>query len=165
MYGKKELILKAYELLDRATPLKKDCGRLCGSICCKGDEHTGMWLFPGEDEFFSGNDNFKVTDCGNNFGYKAVICSGSCDRHERPLACRFFPYFPMTDEQGFDVRADIRGIRLCPLLLRNIKPNHDFIRQIRIASRLLSRDEEIRNYIKNINEMLDEIEYLAERQL
>lgn len=160
---KSELISRAYELLDRATPLVSDCGRLCGGSCCKGDGVTGMFLFPGEEEIIKDIDGFEILDCDGNCGYKMVVCSGTCDRRTRPLACRIYPYFPMITADGFDVRADIRGIGSCPLLYKNIKIDYAFIRQIRITARLLSRDEEIKNYIIDINSMLDEIEDFARR--
>ena len=163
MDNKAKLLLKAYELLDRVTPLAADCGRLCSARCCKGDENTGMWLFPGEDALFKDTDGLKIKDCEGNFGYKMLVCGGNCDRKTRPLACRIYPYFPMIDGELFDARADIRGISSCPLLYNNIKADYAFIRQIRKAARLLSRDEEIKEYICNINKMLDEIEDFAER--
>lgn len=96
MDEKRFLILKAYELLDRNTPLKTDCGRLCGSLCCKGDSKTGMWLFPGEEFFFEELSGFTVLNCDGNFGYKEVVCKGVCDRKTRPLACRLYPFFPLS---------------------------------------------------------------------
>lgn len=157
------LINKAYELLDRTTPLITDCGKLCGGKCCKGDGETGMFLFPGEEEIIKNIDGFKILDCEGNFGYKMVVCGGTCNRKTRPLACRIYPYFPMITDDGFDVRADIRGIGSCPLLYNNVKVDYAFLRQIRKAARLLSRDEEIRDYIINSNSMLNDIEDFAAR--
>lgn len=157
------LIKKAHELLERETPLTWDCGKICNGICCNGDKNTGMFLFPFEEEIFSDNPDFKIIDCKGNFGYKLIVCNGKCDRKLRPLACRIYPYYPMITENGFDVRADIRGIGSCPLLYKNIKVDYAFIRQIRKAARLLSRNEEIKNYIINVNSMLDDIEDFAKR--
>ena len=42
-------VLSARAALSDLTPLLTDCGRLCGFACCKGDEQTGMLLFPGEE--------------------------------------------------------------------------------------------------------------------
>lgn len=156
-----ELILKAYELMERVTPLSTDCGRLCSAKCCKGDENTGMWLFPGEEELLKDTEGFEIKNCEGNFGYKMLVCGGKCDRKTRPLACRLYPYFPMIDGDSFDARADIRGISSCPLLYNNVKVNYPFIRQVRKTARLLSRDEEIRTYILNINKILDDIEDFA----
>ncbi len=155
------LIKKAYELLERVTPLTYDCGKLCGGKCCKGDGDTGMWLFPYEEDIIKDINGFKIKDCEGNSGYRMVVCNGNCDRKTRPLACRIYPYFPMITDDGFDTRADIRGIMSCPVLKDNIKTQYNFTRQIRKVARLFSRDEELTTYIRNINQMLDEIEDFA----
>lgn len=46
-------VLSARAALSDLTPLLTDCGRLCGFACCKGDEQTGMLLFPGEEALFA----------------------------------------------------------------------------------------------------------------
>ncbi len=157
------IIKKAYEMLERTTPLARDCGRLCSAACCKGDKNTGMWLFPYEEEILTDISDFEIKDCEANFGYKMIVCHGSCDRKTRPLACRLYPYFPMITENGFDARADIRGITSCPVLYNNIKTDYAFIRQIRKIARLFSRDEELKNYLENVNATLDDIAFFAER--
>ena len=43
-----ERILRARELLESHTPMKSDCGALCGGACCKGSDEDGMALLPGE---------------------------------------------------------------------------------------------------------------------
>lgn len=156
-------IEKAYELLESVTPLRADCGRLCAGRCCNGDEKTGMFLFPGEEELIEKTNGFRVLACDGNFGYKMVICSGECDRKTRPLACRIYPYFPMITEDSFDVRADIRGITSCPLLYENRKVSKSFLRQVRKTARLFSLDDELKQYILNVNAMLDDLEDFAER--
>lgn len=51
--------LKALEAargaLETLTPLKRDCGRLCGGACCQPDEtgENGMLLFPFEDSYYA----------------------------------------------------------------------------------------------------------------
>lgn len=157
------LIKKAYEMLERVTPLSYDCGKLCNGLCCKGDGNTGMWMFPYEEEILKDIDGFEIKECDGNMGYKMVVCKGECDRKTRPLACRIYPYFPMITDDEFDVRADIRGITGCPILYKNIRPDYAFIRQVRKVARLFDRDETLREYIKNINNLLDEIEDFAER--
>ena len=47
-------VQEARALLENATPLKGDCGRLCRAACCAGDEETGMLLFPGEETLYEG---------------------------------------------------------------------------------------------------------------
>lgn len=150
-------------MLERVTPLTYDCGKLCAGKCCKGDSDTGMWLFPYEEAILRDVDVFEIKDCEGNFGYKMLVCHGECDRKTRPLACRIYPYFPMITDEGFDTRADIRGITNCPILFNNIKTDYAFIRQVRKIARLFDRDETLKDYIKNINSLLDEIESFAER--
>ncbi len=161
MNDKIYLIKKAYELLERVTPLTYDCGKLCSGRCCKGDGDTGMWLFPYEEEIIKDIEGFEIKDCDGNNGYQMVVCEGYCDRKTRPLSCRIYPFFPMITEDGYDARADIRGVSSCPILYKNIKPDYAFIRQLRKVARLFDRDETLRNYIIDINSMLDEIENFA----
>ena len=46
----KEILEHARALLLNLTPLRQDCGALCGGACCTPDEEdrSGMMLFPGE---------------------------------------------------------------------------------------------------------------------
>ena len=51
-------VAAAREKLKNVTPLKRDCGRVCGAACCRplGGEETGMLLFPGEAEAYAGRE-------------------------------------------------------------------------------------------------------------
>ena len=86
-----------YKLFDEVTPIKADCGQLCGGACCKGDGDTGMYLFPFEECIYDGTENWlKICDSDFYFNGKPVkiaICDGTCDRKKRPLSCRIFPLF------------------------------------------------------------------------
>ena len=44
-------LFAARKILEEVTPLKADCGRVCGAACCASleGEETGMLLFPGEE--------------------------------------------------------------------------------------------------------------------
>ena len=46
-----ETLRRAKALLENETPLKTDCGALCGAACCRtdADGKGGVYLFPGED--------------------------------------------------------------------------------------------------------------------
>ena len=117
-----EIIEKARKYLENVTPVKGDCGKLCGSLCCKNlysdnsynfdnsdnDGEAGMWLFPGEEELYKNNKNFTVIPANGNNSYPFILCElfgqtasaknsgGFCARNERPLFCRLFPYFPLV---------------------------------------------------------------------
>lgn len=151
-------LVKALELLERETPLGiADCGRLCGGACCKGDNGTGMWLFPGEAELLKDIDGFEIKETDGNFGYPMLVCSGACDRSLRPLACRIYPFFPVENDGHIRLIRDIRGLNTCPLVQNAVKPDRRFARAVRIAARYLMRDGETRAYMKNVQNELEEI--------
>ena len=105
----------AREKLNSVTPLKKDCGRVCGAACCRspGNEETGMLLFPSEEEAYSGKDGWTIRETAMG---RMVICPGTCVRDERPLACRMFPLLPVIGENGeIRVVTDLRAKAVCPL--------------------------------------------------
>ena len=106
---------EARKKLEHVTPLKKDCGRICGARCCRSldGEETGMLLFPGEAEAYEGKPGWKVLPAARG---KLVVCSGACARDERPLACRLFPLLPLIGDGG-EVRVvtDLRAKAVCPL--------------------------------------------------
>ena len=155
-----ENLTKARELLERSAPLGRfDCGKLCGGLCCKGDENTGMWLFPHEEELYKDNPNFTIKQTDGNFGYNMIICNGTCNRSERPLACRIYPFYPRIVGDRVSVIKDLRGVSSCPIVKNEMKPDPRFLRNLRKATRYLIRDEETKNYILN---MQQEIEEMAE---
>ena len=141
---------KAYKIMDSLTPLKGDCGLLCGSICCKGDENTGMRLFPHEESTL----DIKNTECG----VRLAVCNGKCDREERPLACRIFPFFPTVDEKGrVYVEKDYRAWRMCPLLSNSDEIIFDrrFFRTVKRVGKLLSKDAECLEFLRYSTEEID----------
>lgn len=150
---------KAYEILDRVTPIKTDCGQLCAPHCCKGDGRTGMILFPDEDKLFKNTPGFELKL--NQKGDFCLICSGICEREKRPLACRMYPLFPLIIENGnnteIKVVKDPRGIGSCPLVSDDWKLDIDFIRAVRRAARALSRDKKQLAHLKKISGLLTDI--------
>lgn len=56
-YGKDEMGKakweRLYNMVGGLTPLKHDCGRLCGKKCCSvQEEGKGIHLFPGEESMY-----------------------------------------------------------------------------------------------------------------
>ena len=128
----------AFRLLRDATPLRTDCGVLCGRRCCKGDDETGMLLFPGEPTAL------RVIETE---GRRLAVCGGVCDRNERPLSCRIFPFFPFVKaDGGVDVRIDPRGKAVCPLVRQahDVRFSHRFLHRARRVGQQLCRDGECR---------------------
>ncbi len=145
---------KMYEKINKImgdlTPLKADCGKLCGGACCKGDENTGMRLFPFEET------TLRVKECGN--GVRLAVCDGTCHRAERPLACKIFPFFPTVDEKGrVFVEADLRGKRLCPLITHSDEIVFDkrFFKALKKVGKILSKDPECLVFLREATEEID----------
>lgn len=141
---------KIFKIMGDLTPLKADCGALCGAACCKGDENTGMRLFPFEES------ELPVKKLKN--GVRLVVCSGRCDREKRPLACRIFPFFPTIDEKGrVFVEADMRGARLCPLITHADEIIFDkrFFKALKKVGKILAKDEECRKFLADSTDEID----------
>ena len=152
---KKYIYTEAYRLLENFTPIKGDCGELCGKSCCKGDGRTGMLLFPGEE---------TTLDVIEENGRRLAVCGGRCDRSERPLSCRIFPFFPVIS--GGKVRAvpDLRGINVCPMLSHTdkIKFSRRFLRRVERVGELLLTDPECTAFMKEIAEEIEDAEKINE---
>ena len=141
---------KIFKIMGDLTPLRADCGQLCGGACCKGNDSTGMRLFPHEETVLS------VRHSEN--GGRLAVCNGSCDRSTRPLSCRIFPFFPTIDEKGrIFVEPDHRAARLCPLLMHSEEILFDprFFRAVKRVGRILAKDKDGRTFLEQITEEID----------
>lgn len=152
---KKETLLKTcYSLLRNVTPLDSDCGKICDGKCCKGDNKTGMLLFPGEEGLI---DN-TMEIIANETGDKVAVCNGKCDRNKRPLACRIYPLFPVIKnddgneyiETEFDRRAD------CPLLNGEYKITRRFDKAVKRVGKYLLLNSETAEYYRKLSEEMAE---------
>ena len=141
---------KLNEIMGDLTPLRADCGVLCGKACCKGDNLTGMRLFPGEES------TLKVTVTED--GGRLAVCDGSCYRFDRPLACRIFPFFPCVDEEGnVYVELDMRAKRLCPLVEHadEVKFDPRFLRAVERVGKILVKDKACFDFLLKNTEEID----------
>ncbi len=154
---KKENVIKScYSVLRRVTPLDFDCGKICNGKCCKGDDKTGMLLFPGEEKLI--DPDIKIIEIEN--GYKLAVCNGTCDRNRRPLSCRIYPLFPvLVEEEGedkvkvyFDYRAD------CPLYIPTLEYefNRRFIKGVRRVGKYLLLNEETKRFYLELSDACNE---------
>lgn len=154
-----DAIGRARALLEQVTPLESDCGRVCDGRCCRAtEEHEGMLLFPGE----ACGEGFTVRT--TSAGDRLCVCDGTCDRTERPLACRMFPLFPAVGEDG-RVRAvyDVRAFGVCPLVREcaHVPLRRDFVRAVRRAGRILMSDPACAAFLRRSSEELAEINRLV----
>lgn len=141
---------KIFKILGDLTPLKADCGLLCERACCKGDLDTGMTLFPHEKT------NLSVTKTAD--GRNLAVCDGNCDRNNRPLACRIFPFFPTISDNGkIFVELDYRAEMLCPLVnhCEEVAFNKRFFRALKRVGKLLAKNEECREFLYKTTEEID----------
>ena len=144
-----DLLIRARELLENVTPLKTNCGLLCGGACCEADEdgQGGVLLFPGESDLLRNETWMRILPSplpvdGTDYGL--MVCGGFCDRTMRPLGCRIFPLTPVRNSGGlWKVRTDRRAWAMCPLMssgLRGLSP--EFVSAVREALRLIGSDPE-----------------------
>ena len=149
-------VLAARDLLRELTPLKTDCGRLCGGACCEGDEETGMLLFPGEDALYETCSFARVIPADFALGgedVKLFVCAGRCERDNRPLACRLFPLFLTFKDDGMTkLRIDRRAKSVCPLTDYGIKSlDPEFKQAARKAYDLLLEDKACAAYLRDLD--------------
>lgn len=161
------IYLQIYRLFDHSTPLKLDCGKLCNSACCEGDE-SGMYLFPGEENVQKilkskwakiEKSDFYYEYCGKKKNVPLLVCEGECDRYERPLACRIFPLTPYLTKDGrLEIIMDPRAKAICPISRELSADELDlkFLKNVKKAFVLLMKNEEFRAYMTSYSEYIDE---------
>ena len=151
----------AREKLKNVTPLKRDCGRICGARCCRSldGEETGMLLFPGEAEAYAGREGWTVRKTPRG---DLLVCPGTCDRDERPLSCRLFPLLPLIGDDGaIRVVTDLRARAVCPLA-RQGKSAMDpaFTDAVREAGAILAEEDEQAVFLDMLEEEQEELKQL-----
>ena len=141
---------KLYQLFEGVTPLKTDCGALCEKACCKGEDTVGMLLFPGEET------SLPAVEAG---GRRFVLCGGTCQRENRPLSCRIFPFFPAADAKGrITAVIDPRGLSVCPLVRQaeHVRFDPRFARRVKTAGKLLAKDPACLAFLREVTEEIRE---------
>lgn len=151
-----------YQNTDLITPLEYDCGKLCGSICCQSDQkgHTGVYLLPGEEEMFTGNEDWlrwemqrpEDGDFPPDWEYPVyfIQCIKPCPRDRRPLSCRFFPLAPhlLRDNTLLLIHETLTLPYLCPLIEKKVPLRRDFIETVALCWQELLKDRRIYSLVK-----------------
>ena len=158
-----DALFLAREKLNSITPLKRDCGRVCGARCCRSceGEETGMLLFPGEESLYRGKAGWKIRETA--YG-PMVVCPGMCAREERPLSCRLFPLLPVIRDGQVRAAVDQRARAVCPLARQGIRAMDPvFTDAVREAGETLAADESQRRFLETLTEEQNEIRQLREK--
>ena len=151
-----ERIQRAWDAIGDCTPMKSDCGALCGAACCRpdGDGQGGVCLLPGEVELLGAAPWCAVAHEAR-MDAPMILCQGPCERSLRPFLCRVFPLCPALGRDGrWTVRMDARARAVCPLAragLRGLDP--DFVRGAVRAVRILAGDAQIEAFLRRWSEI------------
>ena len=155
-----DILARARAILETVTPLRTDCGLTCNGACCRPleGEMTGMLLFPGEEKYYEGREGYRMerTDHGT-----LLICSGRCERADRPLSCRLMPLMPLVREDGVKVATDFRAKTVCPLARQGKDAlDPDFVSAVRQVGRILAEDDIQRAFLVCLTRQQDELKAL-----
>ena len=151
-----EALAEAREMLAEITPLKKDCGQMCGARCCRSlpGEETGMLLFPGEESLYRDREGWRVLDTEQGM---LVICPGTC---------RIFPLLPVLRGTEIKTATDLRARPVCPLAQIGKKAlDPAFVAAVAEAGRRLAEDEEQAAFLRKLTEGQDALKKLREQFL
>ena len=154
-------LFAARKILEEVTPLKADCGRVCGAACCASleGEETGMLLFPGEEALCRQVPGGRIEETAN--GTLLLICRGTCDREERPLSCRLFPLFPCVRAGEVCLEVDERARLVCPLCASGVQGMlPDFREHVLECGKLLLGDARQRAFMEAQTRAMDDLKKL-----
>jgi len=164
------VLLAARELLRDVTPLKADCGRVCGAACClpypsQGGEPSGMYLFPDEERLYGPDDAWArvlPTDwAAADRNVSLLVCQGACPREKRPLACCLFPLCARRNGESFALRLDPRARPVCPLMPHGMAAlDPAFRAATRDALHVLWACEEQRAFLLALDQLLAQYDSL-----
>jgi Fe-S-cluster containining protein len=161
-----DLVIAARDMLCDITPVRRDCGELCGAACCRDPqdgELMGMALFPGEKSLYAAKSDWYKLYFGMRGKSPLLVCSDACPRKERPLACRIFPLTPYGREGKLTVRIDPRARPLCPLYTSGKAGlAAEFVGAVTQAMNLLWQSETQRAFIEETSGKIDEYALAAE---
>lgn len=152
-----DAVLRARELLQTLTPLRRDCGGICGAACCAPDEdgQGGMLLFPGEEALYQTlPEGYALCrDDSVMPGMLLLTCNGRCQRELRPLACRMFPLIPVLQmrdgHEALRVQVDPRAYAVCPLCESGVRGmDGAFAQAVLQSARILSACPEHAAYFR-----------------
>jgi hypothetical protein len=150
---------RLYDLLSDAAPLEYDCGILCGRACCQGGRDLGIYLFPGEEQLFTGAEDWLVWQVQKVKFYdfppswegtvNFINCTKPCPRERRPLQCRFYPLAPhvLADGSLLIIMDPVPVPYSCPLITQKLTLRSQFVQRVYEAWKILLEDSKIRDLV------------------
>ena len=153
------------------SPIRGDCGDLCGHACCVCDEtlpetqkdsRLGIYLLPGEEKLFTRREDWLTwnTDSVEDYDFPLswsgkihfVRCNNAphCVRKLRPIQCRTFPLAPHITHGGvYHVVLNTDELPyVCPLVAERIPLDGRFIRATYTVWKHLIRDPLIADLVR-----------------
>ncbi|MDO4548533.1 MAG: hypothetical protein Q4D04_10565 [Clostridia bacterium] len=141
------IILDARDAIGDLTPLKSDCGLMCGSACCRPDDdgQGGVMLLP--------------TEVAGDWGHvvesdrcRVLVCDKMCERPSRPFLCRVFPLAPVLCKDGaWKARMDARSRAMCPIYRSGIAGlDRVFVKAVERAFNILSKDAAMNDFLRRV---------------
>ena len=165
-----EIYNHLYQITASSTPLKTNCGELCGSACCRPGKHEdlGMYLYPGEEAMFTRREDWLAWEEHNPADYNFpaswkgpvyfVRCNGVCPREMRPLACRFFPLAPHLHRDGklYLIYETLELPYQCPLITASNPLDPGFISIMQQTWQIMLTDQRIRDLVEEDSHQREE---------
>ena len=116
-----------------------------------------MLLFPGEEALFAPCAFGRVIPAHFELAGRPAhlfVCNGTCNRENRPLACRLFPLFLHFKKDGSPrVKLDVRAKAVCPLCDYGvIGLRTEFVAAAKTAYAALMEDDECAAFLRALDE-------------
>ena len=136
------------------TPLKTDCGALCGHACCLGSEDDGMILLPGEAASYQDCSWCRIRKTPNG---DLFVCDGTCPRNMRPFACMLFPLRIEVWENKARIIVDPLARSVCPLADTGLSAfDREFVRCAKAAAAVLLKEPGMRLFFEEQTRLVRE---------
>ena len=113
-------------------------------------------MFPGEEALYENCSFGRVLTPGYSIGpfpARLFVCRGTCERAQRPLACRLFPLFPKVRNGAVQVVMDPRARPVCPLCRSGLSGlRGSFVEAVRAASAAMIQSRPALAYLEALTD-------------
>lgn len=117
-----------------------------------------MLLFPGEEAYYQDDSAYQLRHTTSG---TLLLCSGICQRENRPLSCRLFPLLPLLRNGSIKVAIDLRACAVCPLCASGVRGlRADMIQAVRTCGQVLISDPVQRQFLAQLTMQQDDLRSL-----